>query len=193
MDRRAFPPPATRSVPVSLPSPDVRPPQPGDEAALLAFFKRVPEQDRNFFKENVLDARILRAWVKDRRARRLLAWEGSRIIAYCAVIPSTGWSSHVGEVRLVVDPSRRRRGLGRRLARMALVESVRMGLQKVSVELIADQELAIAMFQDIGFVGEALLRDHVRDRRHQLRDLVVLSHNVADNVDAFETAGLRQG
>jgi hypothetical protein len=76
---------------------------------------------------------------------------------------------------------------------MALVESVRMGLQKVFVELVADQELAIAMFQDIGFVGEALLKDHVRDRRHQLRDLVVLSHNIADNVDAFETAGIRQG
>src|SRR3712207_9110185 len=41
------------------------------------------------------------------------------------------WSDHVGEVRLVVSPSARGQGLGRDLARHALVEAVRSGLTKL--------------------------------------------------------------
>jgi ribosomal protein S18 acetylase RimI-like enzyme len=168
----------------------IRPPTAGDQLPLRAFFERIPEEDRNFFKEQVLDGGTLATWTADTQGHRLLAWDGDRVVAYCAVLPGSGWSSHVGEVRLVVDPKYRRRGLGRRLARAALLESVRMGLEKLYVELVADQEAAVAMFQEIGFVGEALLRDHVRDRRGDLHDLIVLTHDVGQNVAGMQAAGL---
>jgi RimJ/RimL family protein N-acetyltransferase len=73
---------------------------------------------------------------------------------------------------------RRRAGVGRALARHALIEAVRAGRRKLVVELAADQEKALAMFSSLGFTGEALLRDHIRDRDGELHDLVMLAHFV---------------
>ena len=68
-----------------------------------------------------------------------------------AVIPGAGWSSHVGEVRLVVDPNRRRGGVGKALARRALVAALEADLRKLVVEVVADQEPAIRLFTELGF------------------------------------------
>ena len=46
------------------------------------------------------------------------------------------------------------------------------------------------MFSGLGFQAEGLLRDHVRDRDGELRDLILLSHSVADAWSAMETAGI---
>ena len=64
------------------------------------------------------------------------------------------------------------------LARHALIEAVRAGRRKLVVELAADQENALAMFSSLGFTGEALLRDHIRDRNGELHDLIMLAHFV---------------
>jgi RimJ/RimL family protein N-acetyltransferase len=91
------------------------------------------------------------------------------------VIPGVGWSSHVGELRLVVDPSRRREGLGGALAKAAVAAALTAGLHKVVVEAIATQDPTIALFAGLGFQPEALLVDHVRDAAGELHDLMVLA------------------
>ncbi len=72
----------------------------------------------------------------------------------------------------------------------AVVEAVDMGLTKLFVELVAHQEAAVAMFNDLGFEGEALLENHVRDRRGELHDLLVLAHHVEGNAASMAAAGL---
>jgi len=161
-----------------------------DEDRVQRFLGRIPEGDRTFFKEN-LDETTVAAWLSEGRAHRAIVTDdGGETRAYAAVIPGVGWSSHVGELRLVVDPGSRRAGLGRMMARWGLVEAVQMGLSKLLVELIADQEAAIAMFHDLGFEGEALLRDQVRDRGGKLRDLILLAHDVGENAASLAATGL---
>jgi hypothetical protein len=58
--------------------------------------------------------------------------------------------------------------------------------------VIADQTAPINMFQGIGFEPEALLKDHVRDRDGELRDLVVLSHAVASTWSSMATIGMEE-
>src|SRR5690348_12070283 len=128
--------------------------------------------------------------VEDHRGVRAVAH--STVTGYLAVRRLSGWSDHVGEIRLVVHPAHRRAGLGRALARHALVRAVEGGLRKLVVELVADQEHAIAMFTALGFTGEALLRDHIRDRDGRLRDLVVLGHYVDETWAAMATVGLQE-
>jgi L-amino acid N-acyltransferase YncA len=168
---------------------EIRRPQPADVDALVEFFSRVPAAERTFFKESVLDRAAVEAWPTG-GGRRALACEDAEIAGYCAVIPLSGWSDHVGEVRLVVDPDRRGQGFGRALARWALVQGVQLGLQKLYVEVVAEQEGAVAMFTALGFQAEGLLRDHVRDRDGRLRDLVLLAHPVADHWAAMASAGI---
>lgn len=152
-----------------------------DEEALAAFLAAIPEGDRTFFKEDVLDRETIAAWCRgDASARRFVAADGDEVVGYVAVVRGVGWSSHVGEIRLVVAPERRREGVGRELARAALLTAIEAGLVKVVVEVVADQEAAVAMFTALGFEGEALLRDHIRDRDGRLRDLVVLAHHLDD-------------
>jgi ribosomal protein S18 acetylase RimI-like enzyme len=107
-----------------------------------------------------------------------------------AVVPLHGWSSHVGEVRLVVHPAARGRGLGRGLARQAVHDAVELGLAKLVVEVIADQAEVVAMFVALGFDAEALLADHVRDRNGEIRDLLVLANDVESQFAAMATAGI---
>lgn len=152
---------------------------PEDVDAVAQFLEGMPEGDRTFFKEPI-DADTVTRWCTEERSARWLLMEDGRPAAMLSIIPGAAWSSHVGELRMVVGPDFRRRGLGRRLARLGLTEAVRLGLQKIVVEVVADKEGDIEMFTSIGFRPEALLQNQIRDRNGELRDLVLLSHEVSE-------------
>ena len=164
----------------------------GDETALAAFLAALPPGDRTFIKEEVTDPGVPAAWIEDRETYRAVAVADGAILGLVAISPGIGWSSHVGELRLVVHPAHRRLGLGTDLARQAVLEAVRMGLLKLVVEVVAEQEAAVAMFTGLGFEAEALLRDQIRDRTGELRDVLVLAHRVDDNWSGLATLGLDQ-
>jgi len=169
---------------------EIRPPAPDDLAPLLDFFARVPESERTFFKEEVLDRATVESWLSSDRGHRRLALEDQRVVGYVALVPLPGWSDHVGEIRLVVDPQRRGHGIGRALARWVLLRALECGLSKLSVEVVAEHDGAVAMFGSLGFQAEGLLRDHVRDHNGVMRDLVLLAHPVGDRWSAMHSAGI---
>ena len=156
-------------------------------AALIEFFGQLPDGDLTFIKEDVSPDAV-RSWSST--DQQWLGLEGEVVVGYVAVRPLAAWSDHVGELRLVVRPDRRRAGIGRALAQHALLTAVRAGRRKVVVELAADQDHALAMFASLGFEGEALLRDHIRDRHGQLRDLVMLAHFADGTWATIESAGI---
>jgi ribosomal protein S18 acetylase RimI-like enzyme len=171
---------------------EIRPIQPGDDAALAWFLQRIPEADRTFLKEDVTDPDIVVCWSRPGDARSV-AIEDGEVVGYAAVVPLHGWSSHVGEVRIVVDPDQRGHGIGRALARRAVLDALDLGLAKLVVEVIADQEALIGMFRGLGFEPEALLTDHVRDRGGELRDLMVLANSVEEQFAAMGATGISDG
>jgi L-amino acid N-acyltransferase YncA len=160
-----------------------------DREAVERFVARVPEGDRTFFKEDVEAPEVLDAWTRPGTARAV-AVEDGEVVGYVAVVPLHGWSSHVGEVRVIVDPDRRGRGIGRALARRAVSEAVELELRKMVVEVVADQAATIAMFRSLGFDPEALLTDHVRDRSGALRDLMILAHSAEEQWSSMIVAGI---
>jgi ribosomal protein S18 acetylase RimI-like enzyme len=170
---------------------EYRPIEPGDEPALQRFFARIPESDRTFLKEDVEDPTVVADWSRP-EAARVIAVDGGEVVGSVAVVPLHGWSSHVGEVRLVVDPEQRGRGIGRELARHALKDAVQLGLSKLIVDVISDQTALIGMFRTLGFEPEALLADHVRDRSGELRDLMVLANDVESQFASLATAGIAE-
>jgi L-amino acid N-acyltransferase YncA len=168
---------------------EIRELQATDRDAVERFVARVPEGDRTFFKEDVEAPGVLDAWTRPGTARAV-AVEDGEVIGYVAVVPLHGWSSHVGEVRVIVDPDRRGGGIGRALARRAVLDAVELELRKMVVEVIADQEPTIAMFRSLGFDPEALLTDQVRDRSGALRDLMILAHSVEAQWSSMVVAGI---
>ena len=170
---------------------EIRPLEPRDQEAMRRFFGRVPEGDRTFFKEDVSDPAVLAAWTTP-GAGRSIAVEGDNVVGSVALVPLAGWSSHVAELRVVVDPDHRGRGIGRDLSRHAVLEALDLGLKKIVVEVVADQEPAIAMFRALGFHPEALLRDHIRDQSGELRDLLILSHVPEEAFQTLAAAGIAE-
>jgi ribosomal protein S18 acetylase RimI-like enzyme len=144
---------------------------------LTELFGELSQRDLTLIKEDLTDPDAVRGWAA-RPGQQWVAVDGQDVLGYAAVRPLAEWSDHVGQLRLVVDPARRRAGVGRALARHALTEAVRAGRRKLVVELAADQQNALTMFSSLGFTGEALLRDHIRDRDGVLHDLVMLAHFV---------------
>jgi ribosomal protein S18 acetylase RimI-like enzyme len=168
---------------------DIRQIQPGDEASLTRFFARIPEGDRAFLKEDVGERDVVAAGVRPGIARAI-AVEDGEVAGSVAVVPMHGWSSHVGEIRLVVDPARRGHGIGRALARRAVLDALELGLAKLAVEVVADQEALVGMFRALGFEPEALLVGHVRDRSGREHDLLVLTNSVEEQFAAMAAAGI---
>jgi L-amino acid N-acyltransferase YncA len=161
---------------------------------LSRFFAELPDRDRTFLDDDVSAPHTVAA-LPARPGKRWVVVEetgGAEIAGFASVRPHSGWSNHVATLHLVVHPDHRHGGVGTELAWHALTSSLSEGLRKVQVEIAADDESAIKMFSQLGFAGEALLRDHIRDRDGHYHDLVVLAHIVDDTWTAMDTVGFNE-
>jgi L-amino acid N-acyltransferase YncA len=158
-----------------------------DADRVISFFASAPEGDRTFFKEDGSDPAIVASWLAEGAPHRLIALVGDRVVGYVAVLKGVAWSSHVGELRLVVAPDYRQRGIGRLLAQRAVAEALELGVVKLVVEVVGGQERLFDMFTNLGFEQEGQLRRHVRNESGETRDLLVLSHFVDELAASFAT------
>ncbi len=156
--------------------------QPGDMAAVEAFAKTVPDHDLVFLGRDIRHPKVIKAWAEsilEGDIVSLIAWLGSKVVGTSAIVRDRlGWSPHVAELRLLVAEDLRGVGLGRTLLQHSFAMAVDSGAEKLFARMTPDQKGAIAMFEEMGFRGEALLRDHVRDGQGQVHDLAVYSLNV---------------
>jgi len=154
-----------------------------DSAAMLAFAQGLPEHDLLFLGRDLKHPRVVAAWlaaIADGWIDSLIAEEDGTIIGTAALVRDPlGWSAHVGEVRLLVAAGRRGAGLGRDLLQGLFAVAIERGLAKLTAAMTPDQGGSVALFESLGFRGEALLKDQVRDRAGQPHDLVILSYDVA--------------
>jgi L-amino acid N-acyltransferase YncA len=168
----------------------VRPVKRGDQPALLAFYRELPQEDRLFLKDDV----TTESWA-DRFIRRiergealsLVAEKDGAILAEATLYrPRHGWSAHVGELRVAVARSHRRRGLATSLAGILVKLATDQGADKIVVEVVENQVAALRTFAKLGFQQEAVLRGHVRDIRGARRDLLILANDVSHIWAAME-------
>jgi len=150
-----------------------------DVVAVGAFAAALPPHDLLFLSRDIQHARVIEAWaqsIADGDIESLIALDGGTVIATTAIVRDRlGWSPHVAEIRLLVAPEMRGHGLGRLLLDGTLALATERGATKVIARMTPDQRGAIALFEETGFRGEAMLRDHVRDRDGNTFDLAILS------------------
>jgi ribosomal protein S18 acetylase RimI-like enzyme len=170
----------------------IQPLEPAHRTALSTFFTRIPDGDRTFFRDRVLDDGTIDAWLAEPYARRLVAVDDGAIVAVASLVPGVAWSSHVGSLEIVVDPGHRRRGIGRQLVQESIRHGVPDGIEKFVVAVLADQQPTLSMFQALGFEAEAILREHIRDDGGEAHDLVLLAHFVDDNSAGLEATGIAE-
>ncbi len=167
-----------------------------DEPDVLRFARSLPTHDLLFMRRDITNAKVLTAWVREIGAENIvsiLARRNGEVVGCAAVVRDMhSFSSHVGDLRVLVVPSARELGLGRALVQESYLIGLSMGLEKLTAHATADQRAAIMVFEDLGFRVEALLRNHVRDSNGAQFDLVMLSLDVAARQAKLELYGLSE-
>lgn len=166
----------------------------GDGAAVAAFADALPPHDLLFMRRDITQPKVISAWLRGIAAGKittLLATRNGRVSGCVALIrDELSWSPHVGEMRLVLDPAVRGRGLGRALADECFAIALSLGIEKIVAHMTVDQQAAIAVFEELGFRPEAMLSEHVRDRNGTKHDVAILSQDVNRFLARLETFGL---
>ncbi len=147
-----------------------------------AFTDRLTDYDLLSMNRDIQEPKVLAAWSAAIDKGNIIsvgARRNGEIIGTTAVVlEPNSWSAHVGEMRILIQPDARDIGLGRTLIQESFLIGLDLGLEKLTVRMTLDQEGAIAVFEEMGFKTEALLRDHVKDRDGEKHDLLMLSHDV---------------
>lgn len=189
---------SSRSYPITFTVPDgdiqLRPLKESDAEALLAFAQRLSTHDLLFLRRDISQPKVLAAWIEAERLGRittLLAIRKGMVLGCTTIIrDELSWSRHVGEIRVIVDPSVRGKGLGQKLTQECFVTAIELGLEKITAQMTVDQRGAIAVFEGLGFRPEALLLEQVRDRDGNKHDIVILAHDVAKVHAQMQAYGL---
>ena len=167
-----------------------------DEADVLAFAGTLPTHDLLFLRRDITEPRVLAAWVSQLETGEITSLlardaETGRILGCTAVVTDAlGWSAHVGELRVLVAPDGKDRGLGRQLIQESFLIALNLGLEKLTAQMTPDQTGAINVFEEMGFTAEALLKDHVQDREGEKHDIVILCHDVQGFQSQMQAYGL---
>lgn len=156
--------------------------QAADETALLAFFRRLPAEDRQYLKDDVVHPDVIRSWCRSldyARVIPVLAEREGEIVGDATLHRQpSGWMRHVGEIRVVTDPFLRRRGLASALAREIFYVALQVGLDKMVAEVVDGQTAVAKVFEKLGFRQEARLAGHILDLHGRKHDLIILTTDI---------------
>lgn len=168
----------------------LRPMTAEDGPSLLEFFRRLPEEDRLFLKDDVTRPEVVERFVRDLDYERifpLLAEREGRIVGDATLHRTKfGWSTHVAAIRMVVARDFQRSGLATALARDLVRHAVNVGVDKMIAEVVDNQVGAKRAFAKLGFHEEAVLKGQVKDLHGVRRDLVIMANDVSHLWEAME-------
>jgi L-amino acid N-acyltransferase YncA len=155
----------------------------GDEEQLHEFALGLPPHDLLYLRRDISKRPVVDAWVRDSLSgniETLVVEKDGKIIGNSALIIDTkSWSRHVGEIRVLVAEAHRKSGIGRLLIEQTFSIAVSRELRKIIAQMTIDQRNAIKVFEEMGFSGEALLKDHVQDTQGEFHDILILSCSVS--------------
>jgi GNAT superfamily N-acetyltransferase len=157
----------------------IRAPGPADGPAIARFAEAMPPHDLLFLARDIRQRKVLNAWLKAQELGEiasLIALAESKVVATVAALSDRlSWSPHVWDLRLLVAPALRGKGLGRHLLDAAITAAMAAGATKLTARMTPDQAGAITLFEECGFRAEALLRGQLRDADGGVHDLAVLA------------------
>jgi L-amino acid N-acyltransferase YncA len=167
-----------------------------DAEVALAFARALSPHDLLFLRRDITRPEAVDIWMKGierGRITTIVAEDGGQVHGYATIDRGDlTWSPHVAELRVMVAAAMRGKGLGRLLTQEAFAIALGLGIEKMVAQMTLDQKGAIAVFEEMGFRPEALLRDHVKDRDGKTHDLLILSLDVAKFQALMEAYGVSE-
>jgi ribosomal protein S18 acetylase RimI-like enzyme len=89
-----------------------------------------------------------------------VALDGRDVVGWCDILPdSRATCRHCGRLGMGVDPDYRGRGIGRRLLAATLEAAQRRGIERIELQVLESNEIAISLYKRFGFEQEGFLRN----------------------------------
>lgn len=174
----------------------LRPLEADDERALLAFFQRIPVDERQLFKDDVTKPSVIRGWIKNLdypTILPLLALDGDGVVGDATLHRDRrGWSRHVGRIRVTLDTGYRRRGLAKSLVQEFIEIAKPLGVAILQAEVLDVQSGARSLFEDLGFHTVATLPQHAIDLSDRVHDILVYELTVTPPERLASEAGIAE-
>ncbi len=154
-----------------------------DAELLVRFFQRIPPEERWYLRHDVSNAGIVRQWAQEVNYERvipILALSEGRIIGDATLHRHYyGSSRHVGELRIVIDPTARAKRLGTWMVLDLIHLATSLGVEKLVAEIAGSETVAIRALRHLDFVREAVIPELHKDPAGNSYDLLIMVKNLA--------------
>lgn len=161
-----------------------------DADAVRRLFSRIPKSDLLMYKDDVTRREPLENWFLSQSYRKvedLVAIRDGEVIAKGTLNTEGLFWPHAAEVKLVVDPEFRGKGLGSLMFNILLYEGLKRQFQKIIVRYLHDNTSFIKILNHYGFEPESVLNYYVVDEdTSDQKDLVVASYDLQTWERRFE-------
>ena len=165
--------------------------EPVDAALLQRFWADLPEEDRMYLRNDVTKESWIETYLwrlKMEHIVPVIATQKNRVVGSATLYRrDSGWSSHVGEVRVAVSHSLQGQGLAKLLVGPLVKAGVTLGLEQLIAHLVDNQVSARRLLEGLGFQQDAVLAGRVKDSHGFRRDLVVMCNEISHVWDSMES------
>jgi L-amino acid N-acyltransferase YncA len=153
-----------------------------DGEKVRQFVKGLPEEDLFYLMDDIRDTAGMKRWIDGIRENSIisvLAERSGQLLGYGTLrCGHLQWTRHLGEIRIMMSPEARGKGIGKLLAKEVFAAAHDIGLRRIIARLTSRQTPARYLFQHLGFHIEAVLADCVIDNRGHTQDLIFMSYDV---------------
>ena len=154
--------------------------QRSDEEALKTFFFQVPENEAESLRDDVRNPDTVAGWIASLNYQKVLplvSWDEAEesIVGVSSLHFMQGVYRHIADVRIFIGKGYRRLGLGSIMIKELIDIGNRLGLYFLRAETLAENQLAVKAFRQLGFESKCNLEDGFLSlKRGETRDVVLM-------------------
>jgi GNAT superfamily N-acetyltransferase len=162
----------------------IRRPVEGDLDRVLAFFAQLPAAVKNHLRYDAGRDRE----VGLRRLQQVDAQNHWRLVAELEdgsfVADGTldremyGWTRHIADMRIVVDPRFDDKGLREALSEELLRRAQQAGVERLQTEVLQEHTSYISFLEHIGFTREVVRKAYAKGVDGKLHDVIIMSNDL---------------
>ncbi len=166
----------------------------GDQENLVKFFTKIPRSDLLIYKDHVIGRETIESWFTSsmyKKVFQLAALKDTEIIAKGILQKEGSYWQHAAEIKLIVEPDYRGKGLGSQMFKTFLAEGLKQNFGKVIVRFTPDNKSFTKMLDNFALKPEAVLNSYVTcTETGEQKDLIIASYNLEDWKGRFELYGM---
>lgn len=168
----------------------VRPLVEEDLKVVHQFFMQIPREDLLIYKDDVSNWESLENWFMNSNYEKvveLVTFNKDEVVAKGTLHTQGLYWPHAAEVKLVIHPEYRGKGLGSQMFNLLLYEGLKHHFQKIIVRYIPDNLSFMKILGHYGFEPETVLSYYVTDEvTNEQKDLVIASYDLQNWERRFE-------